>query len=119
MSVSTTTTEIIPATVESLLVAYTVHHSGEDLPPQSELSPSPTNREDLSPPNWPTDRNRIPSYRPTDIDHTLSSRPAGQNATEAVIVRVMFLGVYVSAVSPPFQAVQIISAALARLFLSR
>ncbi|KEF61802.1 uncharacterized protein A1O9_03372 [Exophiala aquamarina CBS 119918] len=109
------TTETVNPSVHELLQAYNVHHTGTDeevrLAPQPSIrrqqaqldSPNvySSNRTSESPPaqidpNDVSSRRRVPPYRETSRDHDLSLRPGGRDSTEATIVQVMFVGVYIT-----------------------
>ena len=114
---TSTTTQILGGTVHELLQAYNVHHTGheEQTPPapqfhdpqaeagvhtseQQEEAQSSVQRHDHQPPELTT-RRRVPVYRATSRDHALSSRPAGLNYVESLVVVTLFLGVDVIGVS--------------------
>jgi hypothetical protein len=111
---TSSTTETVSGSVRDLLQAYDVHHTGTeaegpsdtqthtrrrqlqpDLPSTSRNAESPPTRDN---PNDVSSRRRVPPYRETSRDHDLSSRPGGRDGTEAAVVQVMFLGVYIQAV---------------------
>ena len=112
---TSTTTEILPHNVRQLLQAYNVHHTGHEekeeaqatlQQPQASSAPSLTSEPRQTYPSrsqpWHEDvysRRRVPPYRETSRSHSLSSRPAGRNQVEAVIVTLMFWGVNITGVS--------------------
>lgn len=107
-------TETVSNSVRDLLQAYNVHHSGTDdetllatqsrsrprqsqpdAPSPSRVSDSPRTQDN---PNDVSSRRRVPPYRETSRDHDISLRPGGRDGTEAAVVQVMFIGVYIQAV---------------------
>lgn len=93
---ATTTTRTQTTAPLAILADYEVHHSGRDqtAPANSDRSPTSTNQ----PPGWPTDRHRVPTYRPINRDLDQSERPAGSNTLEFGIIIVMLHGVWLNAV---------------------
>ena len=116
---TSSTTETVSTSAHELLQAYNVHHTGtedEERPePQSSfrrpqqsqldsLAVSSSNRVPEPPPTQidPNDvstRRRVPPYRATSRDHDISQRAGGRDSTEAAVVQVMFIGVYMTGVS--------------------
>ncbi len=114
---TSTTTELLPGNVHQLLQAYNVHHTGQEedeeaaqatiQQPQASPDPLPTAQPQQTYPSGSqgrqddtySSRRRVPPYRETSRNHALSSRPAGLNQAEAVLVTVMFFGVYLQGVS--------------------
>lgn len=98
MSVATTTT--VSAGVHELLRAYDLHHTGTgSSEPQHAEMTTRVRRQPESPPSWPSNRRRMPAYREASRSHNLADRPAGETTAEGVITSIMFLGVYLNAVS--------------------
>jgi hypothetical protein len=98
MSVSTTTT--VSAGVRELLQAYDLHHSGtESSQSQNVEATTHPRRQPENRPSWPSNRRRMPPYREASRSHRLADRPAGETTAGGVLITVMFLGVYVDAVS--------------------
>ena len=90
---STTVTE---EQLNGILNDYTIHITGD-----ASLTKS-THHQGLpatqNPPQWPTDRRRIPKFRPIDRTRTREERPNGSNAIEMAFLTVMFTGVVLNAV---------------------
>lgn len=102
MSVTTTANRTYYNTV-NVLADYELHHSRDKEdhrdtaaapPPNHNPSPALQNPDD-----WPTDRRRIPAYRPAQPDLDQSTRRVYQNHAERGFITVMFLGVRTNAVS--------------------
>ena len=132
MSPSTTATATITtrdapqvgdvSSLRGVLHAYDLHHSGTEdnrptellngqLPTQPSiripsLQPAQQRAGDSlslgSDPNAVSTRRRVPPYRETSRNHSLSSRPAGQDAISEVIVPAMFFGVFIQQVGNIF-----------------
>lgn len=98
MSVTTTENRAYYNTV-NVLADYELHHSRAEPssvapPPNPNPNPATSNPED-----WPSDRNRIPAYRPVQPDLDQSPRRVYQNPAERAFITMMFLGVRINGVS--------------------
>jgi len=85
--------------LQNVLNDYKLHLTGYD---DSNSTSEPHGSSILptqNPPNWPTDRNRIPPYRPINRSLDPEERPRGSNAAEFVFINIMFTGVFLNAVS--------------------
>lgn len=100
----TTSTNTVTQSVLHALTDYDVHHSGN--PAVAETPEAPNSRNDTAaganqPPNWPSNHQRVPAYRP--IDRTLNNdpeeRPAGSNAIEGLFIFTMLNGCRINSVS--------------------
>lgn len=106
----TTTVEVENGSLQHVLQAYQLHHSGiadeqrlqlfprrpaPHLKPLGLQTVEALTREDQ---NSLSSRRRIPPYRETSRNHSLSSRPAGLDAASEVIVPAMFFGVFLQQV---------------------
>jgi hypothetical protein len=103
MSVTTSTNTVTQSFLHTL-TDYDVHHSGN--PENPETPSAPNTRNDTAvrrnqPENWPSNYQRIPTYRP--IDYTLNEdpdeRPAGSNFIEALFIFTMLNGCRINSVS--------------------
>ena len=112
---TSTTTQVLGPTIHEVLQAYNTHHTGheEPFPPPQLHHPQVEASEDSSSqgPQHDVDREqsqalatrrRVPPYRRTGREHAYSSRPGGLNWVEEVLVVTLFLGVYVTGVSPSY-----------------
>jgi hypothetical protein len=112
-----TQTQVEPTSVRQLLRAYDVHQTGqgEDEIPES-LIPHASARARESPQSEVED-NSLPSHVPDDVnsrravpphrpigDHTLASRPGGQNRIEGAFATFAFVGVYTMGVGFKFSS---------------
>jgi len=79
-----------------VLSDYRLHLTGYDDSIQTE---DPAHLQAQNPPNWPTDRHRIPSYRPVNRNLDPNERPRGSNPAEFIFINIMFTGVFLNAVS--------------------
>lgn len=98
MSVTTTENAAVYNTL-NVLADYELHHSRAEPsavapPPNPNPNPATANPED-----WPSDRNRIPPYRPVQPDLDQSTRRVYQNPAERAFITMMFLGVRTNGVS--------------------
>lgn len=84
--------------IEEVLGDYKIQLTGAEEnniePPSSSEPPRATN-----PSNWPTDRRRIPDFRPVDRNRDAEGRPNGTVLPERIFLTLMFTGVVVNAVS--------------------
>ncbi|KAB2573879.1 hypothetical protein BFW01_g3638 [Lasiodiplodia theobromae] len=96
MSVTTTTNQTYYNTV-NVLADYELHHSRSSPPTNAPVVAPPNanpNPSHQNPDDWPTDRRRIPAYRPVQPDLDLSTRRVYLNPAERIFVTVMFMGVW-------------------------
>lgn len=101
MSVTTTTNQTYYNTV-NVLADYELHHSRSSPPTNAPVVAPPNanpNPSHQNPDDWPTDRRRIPAYRPVQPDLDLSTRRVYLNPAERIFVTVMFMGVWTNGVS--------------------
>ncbi|KAK5946519.1 hypothetical protein PMZ80_000662 [Knufia obscura] len=104
-----------PISVHELLRAYEVHQTGQDevnivqalavaeRRPATQLPQHANEPTPVTPPQ-PDEarvRRRQPPIRPASRGHTLSSRPAGIDGSEAAFVLFMFAGVYMVGLAVP------------------
>ncbi|RDW85614.1 hypothetical protein BP5796_03939 [Coleophoma crateriformis] len=87
------TTTVTAEQLSDVLQDYQIHLTGgESIPVQQSHSAVVGN-----PANWPTDRNRIPPYRPINRHLDMEQRPLGSNAFENAFLFAMFSGVVANA----------------------
>lgn len=90
------TTTITTTEVQSVLSDYKIHLTGEQSTSSQQESESTASFQ--NPPDWPTDRRRVPDFRPIDYTRTSEERPNGSNAFERAFLTIMFTGVATNAV---------------------
>lgn len=107
MTTRTQVQESQPTSVRQLLRAYDVHQSGQEDDdvaeaihhnrPARPTQPQPSQPDDTGLPSHLDDdvntRRAVPVYRAVG-DHTLASRPGGQNRVEGAFATFAFVGVY-------------------------
>lgn len=97
----TTSTNTATQSVLQVLADYDVHHSGN---PAEASKPAPPNANrapdtgSVNPPNWDTEHNGVPPYRPINRNLDLDSRPGGANLPEAMFIATLLNGVRLNAV---------------------
>lgn len=84
--------------LNDVLEDYKIHLTGYDASAES-ASTTATPRAVSNPPNWPTDRRRVPDYRPIDRNRDAEGRPNGSVLPERIFLTLMFTGVVTNAVS--------------------
>ncbi|EOD47419.1 hypothetical protein GTA08_BOTSDO01959 [Neofusicoccum parvum] len=97
MSVTTTENRAYYNTV-NVLADYELHHSRADpstAAPPPNPNPAPAGVQ--NPDDWPTDRRRVPAYRPVQPDLDQSTRRVYQNPAERTFITIMFTGVRTNA----------------------
>jgi hypothetical protein len=97
-----TETIVEPTTIRETLRVYDIHETGGEETseePTTETQTQPTEPVAQPDPNWPSDWQRVPPYRPSSRSHRISDRAAGLDNTEATMVMVMFTGVWTYGVS--------------------
>ncbi|KAK7508870.1 hypothetical protein IWX49DRAFT_575007 [Phyllosticta citricarpa] len=96
MSVTTTQNSAVYNT-HNVLADYEIHHSvrGENTHVAPPPEPHPAVPGVRNPDDWPTDRRRIPDYRPINYELDMVPRRTYQNPAEGVFVYMLFLGVRV------------------------
>lgn len=76
-----------------ILEDYKIHLTGAE-----ERRDIKTINGSANPPSWPTERHRIPPYRPLNRNLNSGERPLGSNAVETAFLFMMFSGVSINAV---------------------
>lgn len=104
MSTTATTQE-----VRHILSDYTIHLTGSNSEAPLPQEESNTISSVQNPPNWPTDRRRIPNFRPIDRDRTQEERPNGTSLPEQAFLTIMFTGVVTNAVRTSPKAMSLFS----------
>lgn len=94
------TTTVTTHQLNQVLEDYKIHLSGDDKTAVSQ-SEAASATVTVNPPNWPTDRNRVPPFRAINRHLDLEQRTLGSNAFETGFLIVMFSGVSLNAVSDP------------------
>ncbi|CZR61844.1 uncharacterized protein PAC_11741 [Phialocephala subalpina] len=82
--------------LNDVLEDYKIHLTGYDASAES-ASTTATPRAVSNPPNWPTDRRRVPDYRPIDRNRDAEGRPNGSVLPERIFLILMFTGVVTNA----------------------
>lgn len=100
MSVTTTENRAFYQT-HNVLADYEIHHSvrNENTNVAPPPEPHPAVPGVRNPDDWPTDRRRVPDYRPINMELDMTPRRTYLNPAEGVFVYMLFLGVRVEAVS--------------------
>ncbi|KIN09138.1 hypothetical protein OIDMADRAFT_150265 [Oidiodendron maius Zn] len=80
--------------VDSIMQDYRIYLTGAGYPTRGNEREQ---RESSNPPSWPSDRNRIPPYRPINRHLNLEERPLGSSALERAFLVAMFSGVTMNA----------------------
>lgn len=81
--------------VSQVLEDYKIHLTGAS---EEDTSIQETPRV-VNPPNWTTDRRRVPEYRPINRNLNMEERPNGVVLPETIFISIMFTGVFTEAVS--------------------
>lgn len=99
------TTTVTHSTVQDVLSDYTIRLTGDN--PASQTPQTTTNYSNTNPPDWPSDRRRVPDYQPIDRNRGPEERPNGDNAGERIFLSLMFTGVVLNAVSLYFSLLEV------------
>jgi hypothetical protein len=91
------TVVVTASELQNTLLDYKIHLTGETSSTQSSHSGDQT-RSVENPQDWPTDRRRVPVYRPVDRNRDVEGRPNGSNPIERGFLTIMFTGVVLNAV---------------------
>ncbi|KAH6684043.1 hypothetical protein B0J14DRAFT_526444 [Halenospora varia] len=89
------TTTVTHSTVQDVLSDYTIRLTGDN--PASQTPRTTTDYSNTNPPDWPSDRRRVPDYQPIDRNRGPEERPNGDNAGERIFLSLMFTGVVLNA----------------------
>lgn len=92
-------TPVVTSELQHVLSDYKLHLTGYDDSNSTSESHESSMPQTQNPPSWPTNRNRIPPYRPINRILDPEMRPRGSNAAEFIFINIMFTGVFLNAVS--------------------
>jgi hypothetical protein len=92
------TTTITTEEFQTVLSDYTIRLTGQEESAAPQQESQSTTQLVHNPESWPTDRRRIPNYRPIDRSRTQEERPNGSNGFEQAFLTMMFTGVVLNAV---------------------
>ncbi|KAL3422097.1 hypothetical protein PVAG01_06253 [Phlyctema vagabunda] len=91
-----TTTTVTTRQLDQVLQDYKIRLTGAG--EETEASAQEQQAAPVSnPTNWPTDRNRVPPYRPINRNLNLQERSFGSNVPETIFLTIMFSGVALNA----------------------
>ena len=87
--------------INGVLEDYKIHLTGSEpgAASTSNASTGQTTQTPSNPANWPSDRRRMPDYRPIEYGRIVEERPGGTILPERIFITIMFTGVAINAVS--------------------